>query len=321
MLSSFIKKNMPGLYDDLQHFKRIQTIHRIDKEKSSPAELWPQKCAEIYETKIGHKLDWEHLESYTEKMQWEKLFDCNPKKVELADKFVVREWVSKKIGDDYLIPLIGVWDSVKEIDYSLLPNQFVLKTNHGSGTNIIVRDKSTINISRINRQLNDWMHIDYAFYTGYEMHYSLIKRKILAEKYIDSGIGELQDYKFLCFDGEPYYCWVDMGRYTTHTRNVYNLNWELQPWNQERYGIYKDPIEKPLNFDEMIRVAKELSSGFSHVRVDLYNVKGKIFFGEMTFTNGCGFDKIIPEKYDYELGKLWHVDTSNQTTILSASSI
>lgn len=317
MFSSFIKKKMPGLYDELQHLKRIQAINRINRIKLIPIEQYPKLCAKLYKEKVGHELNWNQLERYTEKMQWEKLFDCNPLKVVLADKIKVRDWVSNRIGKEYLIPLLGVWNNTEEIDFDLLPKSYVLKTNHGSGTNIIVKDKDKIIQKRVKRILDDWMNIDYAFYTGFEMHYSLIQRKILAEKYIETNTGELQDYKFLCFNGIPYFCWVDIGRYSNHTRNVYNLNWELQPWNQERYSIYKGIIERPINFDKMIQIAKILCKEFSHVRVDLYNVNGKIYFGEMTFTNGCGFDRIIPDKYDFDLGKLWDVDTTNQTTILS----
>ena len=110
-------------------------------------------------------------------------------------------------------------------------------------------------------------------------------------------MGELQDYKFLCFDGKPCFCWVDIGRYSNHTRNVYNMEWELQPWNQGTYAHYEKPIDKPKNFEKMIEVVEILASNFAHVRVDLYNVNGKIYFGEMTFTNGGGFDRILPVEY------------------------
>ena len=124
---------------------------------------------------------------------------------------------------------------------------------------------------------------------------------------LETELGELQDYKFLCFDGVPHFFFFFFWRFGNHTRNVYDLNWELQPWNQYTYDNSTNPIPKPENFDKMVELATTLCQGFSHVRVDLYNVEGRIYFGEMTFTNGCGFDRIIPDKYDYTLGQLWNI--------------
>ncbi|MBE6196713.1 MAG: glycosyltransferase [Rikenellaceae bacterium] len=279
--------------------------------KHTPAFLQKRLNSFLYKRAIGRSLNWKNLNAYTEKMQWAKFYDRDQMKTLLSDKYLVREWVSKKIGKEFLIPLIGVWDKFSEIDFNSLPNQFVLKTNHGSGSVLIVKDKEKFDIANARKLFNDWMSIDYAYATGFELQYSNIKRKIIAEKYLETDLGELQDYKFLCFDGKPYYCWVDLGRFGKHTRNVYNLDWELQPWNQYTYGNSKDPIPKPKNFEKMVEIATSLCQGFSHVRVDLYNIDGVIYFGEMTFTNGCGFDKIIPDEYDYILGQLWNINTKD----------
>ncbi len=243
-------------------------------------------------------------------MQWSKFYDTTPIKTTLSDKYLVREWVAEKIGAEYLIPLLGVWDRFSEIDFDALPDRFVLKTNHGSGSVIIVKDKSRFDKADAGRCFDDWINIDYGYATGYELQYSGIKRKIIAEKYVETELGELQDYKFLCFDGKPYFCWVDLGRFGKHTRNVYDLDWKLQLWNQYTYGNSAAPIPKPKNSEKMIEIATVLCQGFSHVRVDLYNIEGKIYFGEMTFTNGCGFDRIIPDKYDFMLGELWKIRTT-----------
>lgn len=304
MLSA-LKKKFPYLYDVYEHLKRKNNIKRIEEIKRLPFEKQLLILEDMYEKRIGHKLDWNNLQTYTEKMQWEKVYHQDLLKVKLADKYAVRDWVADKIGDQYLIPLLGVYKSFDEIDFSKLPNQFVIKTNHGSGTNYIVKDKKSFNKKRARLMFKDWMATDYAYNTGFELHYSKIERRIIIEKYLVTPQNELQDYKFLCFDGEPKFCWVDMGRYSNHTRNVYNLEWQLQPWNQECYGIYKEPIPCPTNFDKMIDVAQMLSKGFAHVRVDLCNVEGNIYFGEMTFTNGSGLDRIIPEEYDKILGDMW----------------
>ncbi len=300
-----LKKKFPGLYDYYQHMKRMKVLANAKRLESLPEEKYNDLIEKEYLKVFGNILDWNNLRTYTEKMQWEKIYDKNPIKTTLTDKYAVREWVEGKIGKDYLIPLIGVWDSFENIDFDLLPKQFVLKTNHGTGTNLIVKDKYKINMRRAKRMFDDWMKTDYAFTNSLQLHYRDIKRKIIAEKYLETNLGELQDYKFLCFDGKPCFCWVDLGRYSKHTRTVFDMNWKLQPWTQASYGIANYDIPMPKNFDMMIDIANILSKGFSHVRVDLYNIDGKIYFGEMTFTNGSGLDPIIPKEYDKVLGDYW----------------
>lgn len=263
--------------------------------------------AEMYYKRRNKQLDWNHLVSYTEKMQYEKIFDDNPLKTQLSDKYLVREWIREKIGEEYLIPLIGVWDKFSQIDFDNVPNSFVIKTNHGSSDVVIVRDKKAYTLAmwmRLKRIITNSMNTNYSL-SAYELHYSEIAPKIIIEQYIDSGETDLQDYKFLCFDGKPYFCWVDVGRYHNHKRNLYNMDWELQDWNQYHYGNSDYPINKPINFEKMQEIATILSKGFSHVRVDLYNVDGRIYFGEMTFTNGSGFEEITPDSVDLMLGELW----------------
>lgn len=258
-----------------------------------------------YEKSIGHVINWENPKRYTEKMQVEKLYNDNPLKGILADKYAVRAWVEEKIGAEYLIPILGVWDSFDDIDFNCLPSQFVLKTNHGSGSVAVIKDKDNLNIKSLKRMFDDWMKMDFAYTTWFEMHYSDIKPKILAEKYLESDNGELQDYKFLCFNGEPVFCWVDLGRFSNHTRTVFDLNWERQPWTQAEYGVSETLIPKPKNYSKMIELARILCKDFSQVRVDFYNINGQIYFGEMTFTNGSGLDKIVPDEYDEVLGSFW----------------
>lgn len=306
-MKKIIKKHFPLLFEYLKHLQRLREIRSIEALKKLPFNELIKRVEMSYASYIGKKLDWTNLETYTAKMQWEKLFNQDSLKTTLSDKLSVRNWIEKTIGAEYLIPVLGSWDSYDEIDFDSLPDSFVLKTNHGSGTNLIIRNKSKLNHKIAKMMFDDWMKMDFGYRQGLEIHYSPIVRKIFAEKYMETSYGELQDYKFLCFGGKPYFCWVDMGRYTNHTRNVYDLNWVLQPWNQEMYGNYPHPIPKPENFDKMIELSTILSHGFAHVRVDLYNIDGQIYFGEMTFTNGRGLDRIIPEQYDKMLGNLWHL--------------
>ena len=311
MIRRKLKKHFSWLYEWYLHLQRRKCIANIKRRKKLRWEEYQNEISHQYRRRIGHDIDWNSLNTYTEKMQWAKLYDNDPIKSELTDKYRVREWVAHKIGQEYLINLLGVWDNFDDIDFSTLPDRFVLKTNHGSGTNVIVKDKKTLNFNNTRRKFRDWLETDFG-YKSLELHYSTIEPKIIAEEYIETEIGELQDYKFLCFDGEPYFCWVDMGRYSNHTRNVYNLDWQLQPWNQEAYDHYEKPIQKPKNFKKMVEIVRTLAQGFAHVRVDLYNVNGRIYFGETTFTNGGGFDRILPVEYDKMLGDLWELSKSSK---------
>ena len=290
--------------------KSVRRSHFVTKMKKMDAEQLMEYNAKLFENRQGYKLDWNNLQTYSEKMQWEKLFDKDRRKVICADKYRVREWVSERIGKEYLIPLVGVWDNARDIDFSKLPNQFVLKTNCSSGDVIIVKNRDSLSSKEIRgykAKLNYYLHMNFGYNTC-ELHYNDIRPKVIAEAFIDSGKEDLQDYKFLCFDGKPYYCWVDIGRYHNHKRNIYDLEWKLQEWHQFNYGIANEKIEKPKNFEKMIEIAEILSKGFPHVRVDLYEVNGKIYFGEMTFTNYSGFEKIEPKSADLMLGELWKID-------------
>ena len=304
----FLNNYFPNLYAFLSHIKRRLKIINIFFLKRKRIVKKRHILEKMYFKKIGHKLNWNNLTTYTEKMQWEKFYNVNTIKTQLSDKYLVRDWIKNKIGSEYLIPLLGVWEKFDDIDFNKLPDKFVLKTNHGSGTIVVVKDKKALNYRQLKRLFEDWLDTDYAYCTGFEMHYSKIKPLIIAEKYIESFNGQLEDYKFICFNGDVHYCWVDIDRFSNHCRNVYDLKWNLQEWNQGGYRNSEIKLTKPKNFKKMVEIAHCLCKSFSHVRVDLYNVNGKIYFGEMTFTNGSGFDKIIPEKYDLILGKMWDLD-------------
>ena len=308
-LAKSIEKSFPVLFYRLLRMKRKNFENK--KERMSLDEIKADN-ERMYFEHVGQHVNWKDPKAYTEKMQLEKIYHNYPLKTTLADKYKVREWVASKVGDKYLVPLCGkgVYDSPYDIDFAELPNKFVIKTNSGSGDVSIVQDKSTLSakdIKRIKARMDYYLHCNFSW-IGYELHYSDIESKIIVEQLIECDDEDLPDFKFLCFDGKPMFCWVDKGRYHNHKRNVYDLDWNLQTWNQRDYGNYEGVIEKPDNFDEMIDIATKLCEGFSHVRVDLYNVNGKIYFGEMTFTNGCGFERIIPYEADLMLGSLWKLD-------------
>lgn len=294
--------SFPNLYKFLQE-KKCEIMYQ--RRRAQNPEKYPQLLEKRYEKLCGVKMDINSPKTYSEKIQWLKLYDNNPLRTHLTDKVEVRKWIQEMIGDEYLIPVYGVYDTPDEIEWDKLPNQFVIKTNHSSGWNIVVKEKKELNLDKTKKKLKNWLKHDYAFWTEYEPHYSGIQPKILIEKYMEDMSGNLTDYKFLCFSGKPMFVWVDLDRFGNHKRNVYDLDWNLQPWSQFTYGINENVRKTPPeNFEDMCHVANKLCEGFRHVRVDLYNVDGKVYFGEMTFTNGSGFERLYPLEYEKIIGDL-----------------
>ena len=315
-----LKDKVPIIYQ-LYMYSKDKAFLRKNAEQSERIHNMNQNeietyIADLYEKWIGHSLDWNNLQTWTEKMQWEKIYDDDPRKCICADKYAVRQWVADRIGTEYLIPLVGEWNDYKEIDFKSLPEKFVMKTNHGSGDVVIVRKKSNMSLAEklnLKRKMETALHTDFGAVLG-ELHYSLIPPKIIAEEMIGNDSEDLKDYKFLCFNGKAYYCCVDFDRFTKHKRNVYDLNWNLQTWNTGDYDHYRGDFPEPKNFKKMVELTEKLAADFSHVRVDFYNIDGKIYFGEMTFTSASGLHKFTTEESDLMLGRLWMIDTSKRTT-------
>lgn len=252
--------------------------------------LYEKNIKNIWKRIYGYDLDLDNPITFNEKMQWLKLYESTPIKTQLADKLLAKEWVQDKIGEEYIIKTIKVYDSSDEIDFNELPNQFVLKCNHGSGYNIIVKNKDSINENEVKQQLNQWMNETYGQEYG-EYHYKNIKPKIFAEEYMsDLDASTLIDYKFWCFNGVVKYVEVIANRHTDKQSDIiYDTN-----WNKICSATYLDSkevvLKKPYSIDEMIGMAANLSDGFCYVRVDFYLIGNKIYFGEMTFTPAGGYD-------------------------------
>ena len=253
----------------------------------------------------GQRLNIRNPYTYNEKIQWIKVFDHNPIYHQLVDKIEVRKWVSERIGNSYLIPIVGgPWDNCNQIDYELLPNQFVLKCTHDSGGILICHDKSEFDKKYANRFLANRMKHDYYLH-GREWAYKGLIPKVYAEKYIvdESGI-ELKDYKIFCFNGVPKVIQVDFGRYTKHQRNLYTTDWKYIS-AEIKYPTNPDYIiEKPVCLDEMLEVAAKLSDGLVQSRVDLYIVYDRIYFGEITLYHGSGCEKFRPSEFCNKMGEL-----------------
>jgi hypothetical protein len=252
--------------------------------------------------KMGKRLNLKHPTTYNEKLQWLKLNDRNPEYTNLADKYEVRKFIEKTIGGEYLIPLFGIWDSVDEIDFDKLPNQFVLKCTHDSGGLVICTDKRNFNIDKAKRKIRKSLKHNY-YWGQREWIYKNIKPRIIAEKYMTDGSNKrLKDYKFFCFDGEVKAMFIATDRGIDTRFDFFDLNFNHLPFMQH-YPNANSPITKPKGFEEMIELAKVLSKGIKHVRVDFYDINGKVYFGEMTFFHFSGWEKFKPDKYDQIFGE------------------
>lgn len=254
---------------------------------------------------------------FGEKIQWLKIYGNLEKYTNLVDKYLVRDYIKEKIGTKYLVSLLGVFDNPKEINFEKLPNQFVIKLNTGSGFNIIVTDKQKINSDKIIKQLNKWMKLNY-YKIKKEPQYKNIQKKIIIEEYISDKNGELNDYKFFCFNGKVEFIEVDSDRFCNHTMDFFDKDWNLLQLHKGKYKNSSTIPMKPENFNKMINIAEELASDLQFVRVDLYNVDGNIYFGELTFTPAGGLTKFNPIEKDKEFAK--KIMTQDTKKILLAAS-
>ena len=240
---------------------------------------------------------------YNDKLQWIKLYDRDPRYRIFVDKLAVRDYVAETVGDRYLIPEVARYERVDAIEWANLPDRFALKCTHGSGCNTICPDKKKLDIAAETRKLEGWMKRDW-FDLSREWPYRGVKPRILVEEFLE-GIGGQSpfDYKILCFSGEPRYIIVDVDRFTDHKRNFYDVDWVRQDVFNRHPG-YDGEVPRPENLAEMLAVAGALSNGLAHIRIDLYNVKGKIYFGEMTFFHGYGMEVFRPRAFEAHLGDL-----------------
>lgn len=254
---------------------------------------------------LGYSLDLTNPQTFNEKLQWLKLYDRKPDYTMMVDKYKVREYIKEKLGEEYLIPLLGVWDNAEDINFDKLPNRFVLKCNHNSGLGMyICKDKSKLTekqIKVIRKNLTKGLQQDY-YLTGREWPYKDVPRKIIAEKYMEDETGQLRDYKFYCFNGEPKIIMINSDREIGKTKADYfdmDFNWIDLKWGYE-HALVKP--SKPINFEKMKELAVVLSKNIPELRVDFYEVNNKIYFGELTFFDGSGFDKIEPKEWDKKIG-------------------
>ncbi|BES66427.1 ATP-grasp fold amidoligase family protein [Gottschalkiaceae bacterium SANA] len=262
-------------------------------------EKWIKKW---FVKKTGRSLDLENPLYYNDKLQWLKLNWRDPDAKIAVDKYKVREFVENKIGSKYLNELIDVYGDVKEIEIDVLPKKFVLKGTHGSGFNLICKDKKEIDWPQARKEMRRWMRTNYYLYNR-EWVYKDIRPRIICEAFLQDAAGKPpMDYKIFCFNGEPKFVQVDIDRFGQHKQNFYDTNWDIldiEIWCDKDMEMV---IEKPKNFDEMLRISRILSAQFPHVRVDLYNLDGKIIFGELTFFHLSGMAKFRNAEFESQMG-------------------
>ena len=271
-----------------------------------------------YRGEMNKPLNLRNPQTFNEKLQWLKLYDRKPEYTVMVDKYAAKQYVAAKIGEQYIIPTLGVWEHFDDIDFDSLPNQFVLKCTHDSGGLVVCKDKSSLDKTAAREKLEKSLKQNY-YWSGREWPYKNVPPRIIAEKYMSNnqekdneGIllsinenSDLKDYKFYCFNGTMKFVMINSDRNSDKpTKADYfdrDFNWLDFTWG---YAHAEIRPEKPEKFEEMVFLAEKLSKGLSHIRVDFYECDGKVYFGELTFYDGSGFDAIEPIEWDYKIGKL-----------------
>ena len=266
-------------------------------------------------------LNLRHPTGFNEKLQWLKLNDRKPVYTQMVDKIEAKKLVAGKLGDDFIIPTLGVWDRVDEIDFDSLPDRFVIKCSHDSGGLVICRDKSRFDRESAKRKINESLNRNY-YWLGREWPYRNVKPRILAEQFmseVDLSKGfegsstvelGLTDYKFYCFNGEPRFLYVSKGLedHSTALMSFVSMDWELTEFQRSDFASFGSLPEKPATFEQMKSIAGVLSEGIPFVRVDLYEIAGRVYFSEMSFTPSSGFALFSPGKWEDIIGDWIDID-------------
>lgn len=260
----------------------------------------------LFRFKMGRPLNLKNPQCYSDKIQWLKLYDRRPEYTQMVDKYAVKEYVSRVVGEKYIIPTLGIWNRPEDIEWEKLPDSFVLKTTHGGGNTgvVICKDKSLLDKERIVAMLNKSLKQD-IYKTLREWPYKNVPKRIIAEQYIkpEDGANDIPDYKFFCFDGAVKALFIGTDRSSGDVKFDY-FDADFNHLDLVQFHPMSGKVlEKPPHYEEMKEVASKLSRGIPHVRVDLYNVNGRIYFGELTFYHHGGVTPFHPESWDYRFGE------------------
>lgn len=249
----------------------------------------------------GFELNLSNPQTFTEKMQWIKLYGKLERFSKYVDKYEVRQIIKEKIGEQHLVPLIGIYENVYNIEFESLPKSFVMKATHGCGWNIIVKDKLLLDWNDTREKMNRWVNSNW-YNNSNEPNYKPLKGRVIIEELLQDPSGDLKDFKFFCFHGNPKYIQVDGDRFNNQKRDIFDLGWNKLPY-EVVYPNFPKTLDKPKHLNDMISIARQLAQGFAFVRVDLYYFNNLIYFGELTFVPSSGFNR-YPIEHDRLLGNL-----------------
>lgn len=278
----------------------------------------------LYYFTMGKKLNIEAPVTFNEKLQWLKLYDRNPLYTKMVDKYEAKQFVAGIIGEEHIIPTLGIWERFEDIDFDALPNQFVLKCTHDSGGLVVCRDKSKLNILEAKKKIEKSLNNNYYFW-GREWPYKHVKPRIIAEKYLEqktahakeSSRNSLVDYKFYCFNGEPLFLYISEGLddHKTAKLSFLNLDWSFAAFQRSDFEEFFELPPKPLSFDRMVSIAGILSKNIPFVRVDLYEIDKQVLFSELTFSPCSGLTQFEPVEWDKKLGDYIELKTESNLLV------
>ena len=257
-----------------------------------------------YRACMGKELNLGSPQTFNEKLQWLKLHDRKPEYTTMVDKYAVKKYVADIIGEEYIIPTLGVWNHFDEIDFDKLPNQFVLKCTHDSGGIVICKDKNKLDLKSAKKKMEKCLKRNY-YWSSREWPYKDVKPRIIAEQYIEDNNKEgfLTDYKFFCFNGKMKCMYVSVNSHTAKQKiQFFDRNYNLLPIRRDDYLVFDEIPKKPNHLDDMIKIAEQLSRNIPHTRIDFYYIQNRIYFAEITFFTGSGFIPFSEKKWDYKLG-------------------
>lgn len=294
-LGFFLIKNLVGPYYKMRHSLLTDAVF----------------CVKRFRKKQHYELNLNEPRTFNEKIQWMKLNTRNPIQTICADKYLVRDYVEKKIGNEFLIPIICWKENASEIRLEILPDYpVIIKTNHDSSGGIIIRDKKSQDWKRIRRKLTFLLKQNY-YYASREWHYQEIVPLIIVEKLLLTQKNQIpNDVKFHCINGQVEFIQIDMDRHTNHRRNFYSKNWEFLPFEWDAKYKNGSQVVRPKSLDKMIQLAESLAADFDYVRIDFYDVDGVVYFGELTFYHGGGFERFEPREYDLKFGQMLTLNDS-----------
>lgn len=300
VLGNFMMKHCPKLMPD-RYFLKVK---------------W-KRC-------MGYELDLKHPKTFNEKLQWLKLYDRKPEYTIMVDKYRAKQWVEDRVGKQYVIPTLAIYNSAEEIDLNQLPDQFVLKCNHDSGSVVICRDKKSFDFDAAKQKLSKALRKNYYWDSG-EWPYKNVKPMILAEPFLfESEVDDINDYKFYCFDGEPKVFYITSNREGVGgvREDFFDINGNHLDMNQKGYFVNDTLPIIPKGINVMINLARKLSIGMKHLRVDFYESSDRLFVGELTFYDGAGFSPFYPDEWNSIVGDWIKLPTDDiKHCVFSANSI